>query len=124
MKTTTPLTSALLSILLAWCVACVQPVQAAGQTVRVGIMSGEDEDVWHTVAANAANQGITVNITTFADYTQPNEALAQHDLDANSSQHKLLRASQHAHAFLHLGSPLGRITFAGDALVVHTPKGR
>lgn len=62
MKTTTPLTSALLSILLAWCVACVQPV--------------------------VANQDITVNITTLANYTQPNEALAQHDLDANSSQHK------------------------------------
>lgn len=88
MKTTTPMKSALLSILLAWGVACVQPVQAAGQTVRVGIMSGEDEDVWRTVAANAAKQGITVKITTFADYTQPNEALAQHDLDANSFQHK------------------------------------
>ncbi|MDR5758872.1 MetQ/NlpA family lipoprotein [Caballeronia sp. LZ035] len=88
MKTTTPMKSALLSILLAWGVACVQPVQAASQTVRVGIMSGEDEDVWRAVAANAARQGITVKITTFSDYTQPNEALAQHDLDANSFQHK------------------------------------
>ncbi|MDR5815707.1 MetQ/NlpA family lipoprotein [Caballeronia sp. LZ033] len=88
MKITPPMKSALLPILLAWGVACVQPVQAAGQTVRVGIMSGEDEDVWRTVAANAAKQGITVKITTFADYTQPNEALAQHDLDANSFQHK------------------------------------
>ncbi|MDR5883449.1 MetQ/NlpA family lipoprotein [Caballeronia sp. LZ032] len=88
MKITPPMKSALLPILLAWGVACIQPVQAAGQTVRVGIMSGEDEDVWRTVAANAAKQGITVKITTFADYTQPNEALAQHDLDANSFQHK------------------------------------
>ncbi|MDR5822279.1 MetQ/NlpA family lipoprotein [Caballeronia sp. LZ043] len=88
MKITPPMKSALLPILLAWGVACIQPVQAAGQTVRVGIMSGEDEDVWRTVAANAAKQGITMKITTFADYTQPNEALAQHDLDANSFQHK------------------------------------
>ncbi|GAB5096047.1 MetQ/NlpA family lipoprotein [Caballeronia sp. HLA56] len=64
------------------------PLFAANQTVRVGIMSGEDEDVWRTVAANAAKQGLTVKVTTFADYTQPNEALAQHDLDANSFQHK------------------------------------
>ncbi|MGF6919208.1 D-methionine transport system substrate-binding protein [Paraburkholderia sp. 40] len=39
-------------------------------------------------AANAAKQGVTVKITTFSDYTQPNEALAEHDLDANSFQHK------------------------------------
>jgi D-methionine transport system substrate-binding protein len=51
-------------------------------------MSGEDEDVWRAVAANAAKHGITVKVTTFSDYTQPNEALAQHDLDANSFQHK------------------------------------
>ncbi|WP_250536580.1 MetQ/NlpA family lipoprotein [Caballeronia sp. AZ10_KS36] len=88
MKTFTPFKSALFSVLLAWGVAGLQPVQAAGQTVRVGIMSGEDEDVWRTVAANAAKHGITVKVTTFSDYTQPNEALAQHDLDANSFQHK------------------------------------
>lgn len=62
--------------------------RAADQTVRVGIMSGEDEDVWRVVAANAAKHGVTVKVTTFGDYTQPNEALSEHDLDANSFQHK------------------------------------
>ncbi|WP_408162473.1 MetQ/NlpA family ABC transporter substrate-binding protein [Caballeronia jiangsuensis] len=61
---------------------------AATQTVRVGIMSGEDEDIWRTVTANAAKHGITIKLTTFSDYTQPNEALAQHDLDVNAFQHK------------------------------------
>nr|WP_284507605.1 MetQ/NlpA family lipoprotein [Caballeronia sp. AZ7_KS35] len=75
-------------VLLACAVVSAQPSFAANQTVRVGIMSGEDEDVWRTVAANAAKRGITVKVTTFSDYTQPNEALAQHDLDANSFQHK------------------------------------
>lgn len=65
-----------------------QSAAAAQHTVRVGIMSGEDEDVWRVVAANAAQHGIDVKVTTFSDYTQPNEALAQHDLDANSFQHK------------------------------------
>ncbi|SAK91324.1 MetQ/NlpA family lipoprotein [Caballeronia ptereochthonis] len=88
MKITTPIKSALLSVLLVWGAASLQPVHAAGQTVRVGIMSGEDEDVWRAVAANAARHGLTVKVTTFSDYTQPNEALAQHDLDANSFQHK------------------------------------
>jgi len=87
-KTTKTLKAACLSILLTCGVVSAQPALAAGQTVRVGIMSGEDEDVWRAVAANAARHGITVKITTFSDYTQPNEALAQHDLDANSFQHK------------------------------------
>jgi len=87
-KTTKTLKAAFLSILLTCGVVSAQPALAADQTVRVGIMSGEDEDVWRAVAANAAKHGITVKITTFSDYTQPNEALAQHDLDANSFQHK------------------------------------
>jgi D-methionine transport system substrate-binding protein len=88
MTTTKALKAALFPVLVACGIVGAQPVLAAGQTVRVGIMSGEDEDVWRAVAANAAKQGITVKITTFSDYTQPNEALAQHDLDANSFQHK------------------------------------
>lgn len=79
---------ALLATLLACATMTLQQAQAANQTVRVGIMSGEDEDVWRTVSANAAKHGLTVKVTTFSDYTQPNEALAQHDLDANSFQHK------------------------------------
>jgi len=62
--------------------------RAADQTLRVGIMSGEDEDVWRVVAANAAKHGLTIKVTTFSEYTQPNEALSTHDLDANSFQHK------------------------------------
>jgi D-methionine transport system substrate-binding protein len=60
----------------------------AQQTLRVGIMSGEDEDVWRVVSANAEKQGLTIKITTFNDYTQPNEALESRDLDANAFQHK------------------------------------
>ncbi|MGF6367785.1 D-methionine transport system substrate-binding protein [Paraburkholderia sp. RAU6.4a] len=88
MATTKALKAALLSVLVTCGIVSAQPALAAGQTVRVGIMSGEDEDVWRAVAANAARQGVTVKITTFSDYTQPNQALAEHDLDANSFQHK------------------------------------
>ncbi|PMS38191.1 D-methionine transport system substrate-binding protein [Trinickia symbiotica] len=88
MKTTKTLKAAFLSLLLTCGIVSAQSALADGQTVRVGIMSGEDEDVWRVVAANAAKHGVTVKLTTFSDYTQPNEALAQHDLDANSFQHK------------------------------------
>lgn len=75
-------------IILGWSIAGPQLSLAADQTVRVGIMSGEDEDVWRVVAANAAKYGLALKVTTFSDYTQPNEALSDHDLDANSFQHK------------------------------------
>jgi D-methionine transport system substrate-binding protein len=60
----------------------------ADQTIRVGIMSAEDEDVWAVVAKQAAAQGLTLKLVTFNDYTQPNEALEHGELDANAFQHK------------------------------------
>jgi D-methionine transport system substrate-binding protein len=82
------LKTALATVVFGLGVATSQLSLAAPQTLHVGIMSGEDEDVWRVVAANAAKQGLTIKITTFSDYTQPNEALSEHDLDANSFQHK------------------------------------
>ncbi|MEW6339563.1 MAG: MetQ/NlpA family lipoprotein [Pseudomonadota bacterium] len=82
------LKTALATVVFGLGIATSQLSLAAPQTLRVGIMSGEDEDVWRVVAANAAKQGLTIKITTFSDYTQPNEALSEHDLDANSFQHK------------------------------------
>ena len=56
--------------------------------VRVGIESGEDEDLWAIVAQEAKKRGLNVKVVTFNDYTQPNEALEHGDLDANAFQHK------------------------------------
>lgn len=61
---------------------------AAANTVTVGIMSGEDEDVWKVVAAEAAKNGLTVKTVVFSDYTQPNEALDRGEVDANAFQHQ------------------------------------
>lgn len=61
---------------------------AAADTVRVGIMGGEDEDVWKVVADQAAKNGLTVKTVVFNDYTQPNEALERGEVDANAFQHK------------------------------------
>ena len=41
--------------------------------LRVGIMSGEDEDVWRVVAANAAKHGLNIKVTTFNDYAVVSE---------------------------------------------------
>ena len=60
----------------------------ANETLRVGIMSAEDEDIWSVVAKEAAKQGLDLKLVVFNDYTQPNEALENGDLDANAFQHR------------------------------------
>ena len=60
----------------------------AADTIRVGIVGGEDEDLWKVVAAEAAKKGLTIKTVVFNDYTQPNEALERGDVDANAFQHK------------------------------------
>jgi D-methionine transport system substrate-binding protein len=61
---------------------------AEDKTIKVGIMSGEAEDVWRVVKAEAAKQGLTIETIAFNDYTQPNEALERGEIDANAFQHK------------------------------------
>ena len=75
--------------------------------LRIGIMAGEDEDVWRLVAAHAASSGLTLKVSTFSDYNAPDEALAEHELDANAFQHRpFLEAQIAAHGY--------RIVPAGD----------
>lgn len=69
--------------------ALTMPVQADdAKVLKVGIISGEDEDVWRVVVAEAAKQGLKIEPVVFNDYTQPNEALQQGDIDANAFQHQ------------------------------------
>lgn len=66
------------------------PAPAVAQdktSVKVGIMSGEDEDVWRVVVAEAGKKGLSVETVVFNDYTQPNEALERGEVDANAFQH-------------------------------------
>lgn len=60
----------------------------ADQTVRIGIMAGEDEQVFEVVKAEAAKHGLTLQTVLFSDYIQPNEALANNEIDANAFQHQ------------------------------------
>lgn len=64
------------------------PVFAEDKKVlKVGIISGEDEDIWRVVTAEAAKKGLTIETVVFNDYTQPNESLARGEIDANAFQH-------------------------------------
>ncbi|THD50322.1 metal ABC transporter substrate-binding protein [Enterobacteriaceae bacterium ML5] len=69
--------------------APLSAAQAADKTtIKVGIISGEDEDVWREVVKQAAAKGLTVKPVVFNDYNQPNEALQNGEVDANAFQHQ------------------------------------
>ncbi|SDD32974.1 MetQ/NlpA family ABC transporter substrate-binding protein [Nocardioides lianchengensis] len=55
-------------------------------TVVIGVVDAS-EPYWDTYVDAAADEGITVELKNFADYTQPNPALSEGDLDLNQFQH-------------------------------------
>src|SRR5689334_6430575 len=68
--------------------AAPAPSFAEDKSIKVSIMSGEDEDVWRVVTTEAAKKGLKIETITFNDYTQPNEALERGEIDANAFQHQ------------------------------------
>ncbi|MGV3549464.1 MetQ/NlpA family lipoprotein [Rhizobium sp.] len=102
---------------------------AEDKSIKVGIMSGEDEDVWRVVVAEAAKQGLKIETITFNDYTQPNEALERGEIDANAFQHKPYldnQIAQHGYKIVPVGFtgvwPIGLYTQKYKA-VAELPEG-
>jgi D-methionine transport system substrate-binding protein len=81
---------ALLSATLALgaALAAVLPASAQQKSIKVGIMSGAEEEVAQVVKKVAASKGLNVELVPFSDYALVNEALERKDLDANAFQHK------------------------------------
>ncbi|MDM9623143.1 metal ABC transporter substrate-binding protein [Rhizobium sp. AC44/96] len=79
---------------------------AEDKSIKVGIMSGEDEDVWRVVAEQAAKNGLKIEAVVFNDYTQPNEALERGEIDANAFQHQPYldnQIAQHGYHIVNVG---------------------
>ncbi|TMN20922.1 MetQ/NlpA family ABC transporter substrate-binding protein [Lentibacillus cibarius] len=57
------------------------------QTVRVAVVESPMLDVVEIAQENLAEDNIEVEIVEMGDYIQPNEALANEEVDANFSQH-------------------------------------
>lgn len=79
----------LLAGLLALSLFSVGGLQANAQeeeTVRIGIVNENSQDYWEGVAEKAAEEGINIELVLFADYVQPNEALANDSIDMNATQ--------------------------------------
>jgi D-methionine transport system substrate-binding protein len=62
-------------------------VAQADETIKIGVTGGPHAQVMEVVKQVAAKNGLNIKIIEFADYVQPNAALASGDLDANSYQH-------------------------------------
>lgn len=59
---------------------------AADAPVRIGVVNSSD-DQWPIFVEKATAAGIEVELVNFTEYTQPNPALSQDQLDLNQFQH-------------------------------------
>lgn len=60
------------------------------KTIKVGIMTGSKQDqiIWNSVAKTAKEKyGLNVEYKKFTDYSQPNRALSQGEINVNAFQH-------------------------------------
>ncbi|MBS4190432.1 ABC transporter substrate-binding protein [Bacillus sp. FJAT-49705] len=80
----------LLAFTAVWALtACSKDTSGKGSdTVKVKIgVTGTDGEVWPILKEKAKAEGIEIELVEFSDYTLPNQALADGDIDLNSFQH-------------------------------------
>ncbi|MGO3752154.1 MAG: MetQ/NlpA family ABC transporter substrate-binding protein [Peptoniphilaceae bacterium] len=64
-------------------------LEEKSKVVKVGIMSS-DTDVWDYLKEKLKKEeNIDIELVKFSDYNQPNDALANGDIDINSFQHRI-----------------------------------
>ena len=63
-----------------------EPAKAEPVTIKLGVV-GENNEQWEPVIAALAKENITLELVKFADYTLPNQALADGEIDLNAFQH-------------------------------------
>ena len=61
-------------------------------TIKIGVV-GENNEQWTPVIDAMAKEGITVELVKFADYSLPNRALNDGEIDLNAFQHKAYLAN-------------------------------
>ncbi|KGM14224.1 MetQ/NlpA family ABC transporter substrate-binding protein [Cellulomonas bogoriensis] len=67
------------------------------ETVTIGVV-GAAQDYWRIFEERAADEGIDVDLVDFTEYSQPNPALSQGQLDVNQFQHILYLAQYNVEA--------------------------
>lgn len=85
------LAAGLITALCAFVAGCGSSNDSAGsgkKEIKMGVTAGPQAEIMDEVAKEAEKQGITIKVTEFNDYVQPDKALAAGDLDMNSIQHQ------------------------------------
>lgn len=77
----------LLAILLLT-VGCSQKDENTNEEITVGVV-GEHYEYWQPVIDRLAKENITLTLKVFSEYSIPNKALAEKDIDMNAFQHYL-----------------------------------
>lgn len=77
-----------ISMVLALSSLSVLGTAHAKETIKLGVMGGDEEEIAEVAKKVAARSGLDIELVTFSDYTIPNEALEHGELDANAFQHK------------------------------------
>ncbi|MDO5095377.1 MAG: MetQ/NlpA family ABC transporter substrate-binding protein [Peptostreptococcaceae bacterium] len=55
--------------------------------IKIGVVGTNEEEIWKFVKEKVAKDNIELDIVVFTDYNQPNDALANGDIDLNAFQH-------------------------------------
>ncbi|MBO1753405.1 methionine ABC transporter substrate-binding protein [Actinotalea sp. BY-33] len=74
-----------------------EDASAADEPVTIGVV-GASSDEWRLFEQKAADEGLEVEIIDFTEYSQPNPALSQEQLDLNQFQHILYLAQYNVEA--------------------------
>ncbi len=82
------LTRTLVTLLAAGAVAFAPREASAAQVLKIGVENGPHAEIAEIVKKLVVKDGIELKVFEFSDYTRPNPALDQGDLDANSFQHR------------------------------------
>jgi D-methionine transport system substrate-binding protein len=77
------------SYLPGWKSTSASPTAVIGErvTVKLGVVGEMYQDLWAPAIAALAGEGIDVVLVSFGDYSLPNEALNNGDIDLNGFQH-------------------------------------
>ena len=59
----------------------------SNKVIKVGFAGDSDYQIWNPIVSNLAKEGIILELVSFADYTIPNQALNDGEIDLNAFQH-------------------------------------
>ena len=100
----------LLLVLGVMAAGCGDNKAADVQKVRVGVSGAADEIIWKPIIEQFKEKNVAIELVVFTDYTQPNAALDNKEIELNAFQHhKFLNNEIKKHGY--------KITAIGDTML-------